>query len=156
MKATTTFQRRIDMGKVKAIQHRDEEKIGFTEPYPAIQFSGSYNDIIDIIGMIGVENLDFPKELVEYWNQNGKFSDHILEKYCDKESNFALPGKLNKEAYPPEKLVIHPRDWVVLKTDLLNNFYVDVVDHRHVMANYEIVDWHKDTSTKKNNKKAER
>ena len=140
------------MGKVKAIQHRDEEKIGFTEPYPAIQFSGSYNDIIDIIGMIGIENLDFPKELVEYWNQNGKFSDHILEKYCDKESNFTLPGKLNKEAYPPEKLVIHPRDWVVLKTDLLNNFYVDVVDHRHVMANYEIVNWHKDTSTKKDKK----
>ena len=156
MKATTTFQRRIDMSKVKAIQHRDEEKIGFTEPYPAIQFSGSYNDIIDIIGMIGVENLDFPKELVEYWNQNGKFSDHILEKYCDKESNFTLPGKLNKEAYPPEKLVIRPRDWVVLKTDLLNNFYVDVVDHRHVMANYEVVDWHKDTSTKSKNKKSER
>jgi hypothetical protein len=144
------------MSKVKAIQHRDEEKIGFTEPYPAIQFSGSYNDIIDIIGMIGVENLDFPKELVEYWNQNGKFSDHILEKYCDKESNFTLPGKLNKEAYPPEKLVIRPRDWVVLKTDLLNNFYVDVVDHRHVMANYEVVDWHKDTSTKSKNKKSER
>ena len=37
------------MSKVKAIQHRDKERIGFTEPYPAIQFSGSYNDIIDII-----------------------------------------------------------------------------------------------------------
>lgn len=131
------------MSKVKAIQHRDEEKIGFTEPYPAIQFSGSYNDIIDIIGMIGVENLDFPKPLVAYWNENGKFSDEILEKYCTKDSIFTLPGKLNKETYPPQKLVIHPRDWVVLKTDLLNNFYIDVVDHRHVMANYEIVDWHK-------------
>ena len=131
------------MSKVKAIQHRDEEKIGFTEPYPAIQFTGSYNDIIDIIGMIGVENLDFPKPLVAYWNENGKFSDEILEKYCTSDSTFTLPGKLNKEAYPPMKLVIHPRDWVVLKTDLLNNFYVDVVDHRHLMANYEIVDWHK-------------
>ena len=131
------------MGKVKAIQHRDEEKIGFTEPYPAIQFTGSYNDIIDIIGMIGVENLDFPKPLVAYWKENGKFSDEILEKYCTKESVFTLPGKLNKEASPPMKLVIHPRDWVVLKTDLLDNFYVDVVDHRHLMANYEIVDWHK-------------
>lgn len=131
------------MSKVKAIQHRDEEKIGFTEPYPAIQFSGSYNDIIDIIGMIGIENMDFPKPLVAYWNEHGKFSDEILEKYCTNDSVFTIPGKLNQEAYPPQKLVIHPRDWVVLKTDLLNNFYVDVVDHRHVMANYEIVDWHK-------------
>ena len=131
------------MSKVKAIQQRDEEKIGFTEPYPAIQFSGSYNDILDIIGMIGVENLDFPKPLVTYWNENGKFSDEILEKYCTRDSVFTLPGKLNKESYPPPKLVIHPRDWVVLKADLLNNFYVDVVDHRHLMANYEIVDWHK-------------
>lgn len=131
------------MGKVKAIQHRDEEKIGFTEPYPAIQFSGSYNDIIDIIGMIGVENLDFPKQLVAYWDENGKFSDEILRKYCTEDSIFTLPGKLNEEAYPPPKMVIHPRDWVILKTDLLNNFYVDVVDHRHVMSNYEVVDWHK-------------
>ena len=131
------------MGKVKAIQHRDESRIGFTEPYPAIQFTGSYNDIIDIIGMIGVENLDFPKPLVAYWNENGKFSDEILEKYCTKDSVFTLPGKLDKEVYPPMKLTIHPRDWVVIKADLLNNFYVDVVDHRHIMANYEIVDWHK-------------
>ena len=150
MRTTTTFQRRHDMGKVKAIQHRDKERIGFTEPYPAIQFSGSYNDIIDIIGMIGIENLDFPKQLVEYWNKNGKFSDQILEKFCDKNSNFILPGKLNKESYPPQELVIHPRDWVVLKTDLLNNFYVDVVDHRHIMSNYEVVDWHKgERKTKK-------
>ena len=131
------------MSKVKAIQHRDAEKIGFTEPYPAIQFSGSYNDIIDIIGMIGVENLDFPKPLVGYWNSHGKFSDEILEKYCTRDSVFTLPGKLNEEAYPPQKLVIHPRDWVVIKADLLNNFYVDVVDHRHIMTNYEIVNWHK-------------
>ncbi len=131
------------MGKVKAIQHRDKERIGFTEPYPAIQFSGSYNDIIDIIGMIGIENLDFPKSEVEYWKVNGKFSNEILERYCNKDSVFTLPGKLNKEVYPPEKLVIRPRDWVVIKTDLLNNFYVDVVDHRHLMSNYEIIDWHK-------------
>ena len=127
------------MSKVKAIQHREKERIGFTEPYPAIQFSGSYNDIIDIIGMIGIENLDFPKNEVAYWNENGRFSDKILEHYCTKDSVFTLPGKLNKEAYPPEKLVIHPRDWVVIKADLLNNFYVDVVDHRHLMSNYEIV-----------------
>ena len=131
------------MSKVKAIQHRDPEKIGFTEPYPAIQFSGSYNDIIDIIGMIGIENLDFPKNDVEYWKVNGTFCDKILERYCTKDSVFTLPGKLNKEVYPPEKLVIHPRDWVVIKADLLNNFYVDVVDHRHLMSNYEIIDWHK-------------
>ena len=62
---------------------------------------------------------------------------------------------MNKEAYPPEKLVIRPRDWVVLKTDLLDNFYVDVVDNRHLVANYEVVDWHKDEN-KKHNKKAER
>lgn len=131
------------MSKVKAIQHRDAEKIGFTEPYPAIQFTGSYNDILDIIGMIGVENLDFPKPLVEYWKENGKFSDEILEKYCTKDSVFTIPGKLNKEFYPPQKIVIHPKDWVVIKADLLNNFYVDVVDHKHIMANYEIVDFHK-------------
>ena len=131
------------MGKVKAIQHREKERIGFTEPYPAIQFSGSYNDIIDIIGMIGIGNLDFPKDEVAYWNENGKFSDKILERYCTKDSVFTLPGKLNKETYPPEKLVIHPRDWVVLKADLLNNFYIDVVDHRHLISNYEIINWHK-------------
>lgn len=131
------------MGKVKAIQHRDADKIGFTEPYPAIQFTGSYNDILDIIGMIGVENLDFPKPLVAYWKENGKFSDEILEKYCTKDSVFTIPGKLNKEFYPPQKIVIHPKDWVVIKADLLNNFYVDVVDHKHIMANYEIVDFHK-------------
>ena len=131
------------MSKVKAIQHRDADKIGFTEPYPAIQFTGSYNDIIDIIGMIGVENLDFPKPLVAYWKENGKFSDEILEKYCTKDSVFTIPGKLNKEFYPPQKIVIHPKDWVVIKADLLNNFYVDVVDHKHIMANYEIVDFHK-------------
>ena len=90
------------MSKVKAIQHRDKERIGFTEPYPAIQFSGSYNDIIDIIGMIGIENLDFPKDEVKYWNENDKFSDEILERYCTKDSVFTLPGKLNKEVYPPE------------------------------------------------------
>ena len=140
------------MSKVKALQHRDEEKIGFTEPYPAIQFSGSYNDIIDIIGMIGIENLDFPKNEVQYWNENGKFSDEILERYCTKDSVFTIPGKLNKEAYPPQKLVIRPRDWVVLKADLLNNFYVDVVDHRHIVSNYEIVNWHKNEE-KKNSKK---
>lgn len=127
------------MSKVKAIQHREHERIGFTEPYPAIQFTGSYNDIIDIIGLIGVENLDFPKPLVEYWREHGKFSDEILEKYCTRDSVFTLPGKLNDEVYPPQKLVIHPRDWVVIKADLLNNFYVDVVDHRHIMTNYEIV-----------------
>lgn len=132
------------MGKVKAIQHREKERIGFTEPYPAIQFSGSYNDIIDIIGLIGIENLDFPKEDVKYWNENDKLSDRILERYCTKDSVFTLPGKLNKETYPPEKIVIHPRDWVVIKADLLNNFYVDVVDNRHLMSNYEIVNWHKD------------
>ena len=131
------------MSKVKAIQHRDADKIGFTEPYPAIQFTGSYNDILDIIGMIGVENLDFPKPLVAYWKENGKFSDEILEKYCTKDSVFTIPGKLNKEFYPPQKIVIHPKDWVVIKADLLNNFYVDVVDHKHIMANYEIVDFHK-------------
>ena len=131
------------MSKVKAIQHRDADKIGFTEPYPAIQFTGSYNDMLDIIGMIGVENLDFPKPLVAYWKENGKFSDEILEKYCTKDSVFTIPGKLNKEFYPPQKIVIHPKDWVVIKADLLNNFYVDVVDHKHIMANYEIVDFHK-------------
>ena len=131
------------MSKVKAIQHRDKERIGFTEPYPAIQFTGSYNDIIDIIGLIGIENLDFPKNEVAYWNENGKFSDQILGRYCNRDSVFTLPGKLNKGVYPPEKLVIQPRDWVVIKADLLNNFYVDVVDHRHLMSNYEIVDWHK-------------
>ncbi len=143
MRTTTTFQRRIDMGKVKAIQHRDKDKIGYTEPYPAIQFTGSYNDIIDMIGMIGIENLDFPKPLMAYWNEHGKFSDEILEKFCTRDSVFTLPGKLNKESYPPEKLVIHPRDWVVMKTDIGGDFYVDVIDHRHLMANYEIVDWHR-------------
>lgn len=127
------------MSKVKAIQHRNKDKIDFTEPYPAIQFWGSYNDIIDIIGLIGIENIDFPKEEKELWNEMGKFPDDILEAYCDKNSNFTLPGKLNKESYPPEKLVIHPRDWVVIKADLLNNFYVDVIDHKRMMANYEIV-----------------
>ena len=76
------------MGKVKAIQHRDKERIGFTEPYPAIQFTGNYNDIIDIIGMIGIENLDFPKDEVKQWNEDGKFSDKILERYCTKDSVF--------------------------------------------------------------------
>ena len=74
------------MSKVKAIQHRDKDKIGFTEPYPAIQFTGSYNDIIDIIGLIGIENLDFPKNEAKLWNEIGKFPDDVLEKYCDKNS----------------------------------------------------------------------
>ena len=131
------------MSKVKAIQHREKDKIGFTEPYPAIQFTGSYNDIIDIIGLIGIENLDFPKNEVELWNLMGKFPDDILEAYCDKNSNFTLPGKLNTETYPPEKLVIHPKDWVVIKADLLNNFYVDVIDQKHLITNYEFIDFHK-------------
>lgn len=136
------------MSKVKAIQHREKDKIGFTEPYPAIQFTGSYNDIIDIIGLIGIENLDFPKNEVELWNLMGKFPDDILEAYCDKNSNFTLPGKLNTETYPPEKLVIHPKDWVVIKADLLNNFYVDVIDQKHLITNYEFIDFHK--KSKKN------
>ena len=131
------------MSKVKAIQHRDKDKVGFTEPYPAIQFTGSYNDIIDIIGLIGIENLDFPKNEAKLWNEIGKFPDNVLEKYCDKNSNFTLPGKLNNESYPPEKLVIHPRDWVVIKADLLNNFYVDVIDHKHITTNYVFIDYHK-------------
>ena len=131
------------MSKVKAIQHKEKDKIGFTEPYPAIQFTGSYNDIIDIIGLIGIENLDFPKNEVELWNLMGKFPDDILEAYCDKNSNFTLPGKLNTETYPPEKLVIHPKDWVVIKADLLNNFYVDVIDQKHLITNYEFIDFHK-------------
>ena len=137
------------MSKVKAIQHREKDSIGFTEPYPAIQFTGSYNDIIDIIGLIGIENLDFPKNEVELWNLMGKFPDDILEAYCDKNSNFTLPGKLNTETYPPEKLVIHPKDWVVIKADLLNNFYVDVIDQKHLITNYEFIDFHK--KSKKNN-----
>lgn len=141
------------MSKVKAIQHRDADKIGFTEPYPAIQFTGSYNDILDIIGMIGIENLDFPKPLVAYWKENGKFSDEILEKYCTKDSVFTLPGKLNKEVYPPQKLVIKPKDWVIIKADLLNNFYVDVVEHGHLVKNYEIVDWHKNLKVLEKNEK---
>ena len=136
------------MSKVKAIQHREKDKIGFTEPYPAIQFTGSYNDIIDIIGLIGIENLDFPKNEVELWNLMGKLPDDILEAYCDKNSNFTLPGKLNTETYPPEKLVIHPKDWVVIKADLLNNFYVDVIDQKHLITNYEFIDFHK--KSKKN------
>ena len=128
------------MSKVKAIQHRDKDKVGFTEPYPAIQFTGSYNDII---GLIGIENLDFPKNEAKLWNEIGKFPDNVLEKYCDKNSNFTLPGKLNNESYPPEKLVIHPRDWVVIKADLLNNFYVDVIDHKHITTNYVFIDYHK-------------
>ena len=136
------------MSKVKAIQHREKDSIGFTEPYPAIQFTGSYNDIIDIIGLIGIENLDFPKNEVELWNLMGKFPDDILEAYCDKNSNFTLPGKLNTETYPPEKLVIHPKDWVVIKADLLNNFYVDVIDQKHLTTNYEFIDFHK--KSKKN------
>ena len=136
------------MSKVKAIQHREKDKIGFTEPYPAIQFTGSYNDIIDIIGLIGIENLDFPKNEVELWNLMGKFPDDILEAYCDKNSNFTLPGKLNTETYPPEKLVIHPKEWVVIKADLLNNFYVDVIDQKHLITNYEFIDFHK--KSKKN------
>ena len=136
------------MSKVKAIQHREKDSIGFTEPYPAIQFTGSYNDIIDIIGLIGIENLDFPKNEVELWNLMGKFPDDILEAYCDKNSNFTLPGKLNTETYPPEKLVIHPKDWVVIKADLLNNFYVDVIDQKHLITNYEFIDFHK--KSKKN------
>ena len=136
------------MSKVKAIQHREKDSIGFTEPYPAIQFTGSYNDIIDIIGLIGIENLDFPKNEVELWNLMGKFPDDILEAYCDKNSNFTLPGKLNTETYPPENLVIHPKDWVVIKADLLNNFYVDVIDQKHLITNYEFIDFHK--KSKKN------
>ena len=62
------------MSKVKAIQHRDKERIGFTEPYPAIQFSGSYNDIIDIIGMIGIENLD-TGEFIELYRLFVNFLD---------------------------------------------------------------------------------
>ena len=131
------------MSKVKAIQHKEKEDIGFTEPYPAIQFTGSYNDIIDIIGIIGIENLDFPKNDVNEWNTIGKFTDATLEKYCDRNSNFTLPGKLNTETYPPEKLVIHPKDWVVIKADLLNNFYVDVIDQKHLITNYEFIDFHK-------------
>ena len=131
------------MSKVKAIQHKEKEDIGFTEPYPAIQFTGSYNDIIDIIGLIGIENLDFPKNDVNEWNTIGKFTDATLEKYCDRNSNFTLPGKLNTETYPPEKIVIHPRDWVVIKADLLNNFYVDVIDQKHLITNYEFIDFHK-------------
>ena len=137
------------MSKVKAIQHREKDSIGFTEPYPAIQFTGSYNDIIDIIGLIGIENLDFPKNDVNEWNTLGKFTDATLEKYCDKNSNFTLPGKLNIETYPPEKIVIHPKDWVVIKADLLNNFYVDVIDQKHLITNYEFIDFHK--KSKKNN-----
>ena len=129
------------MSKVKAVQHRDSDKVGFTEPYPAIQFTGSYNDIIDIIGLIGIENLDFPKSDVKYWNENGTFSDKILEKYCTRDSVFTLPGKLNKEVYPPPKMVINPRDWVVLKSDIKDDFFVDVVEHKHLMANYEIINW---------------
>ena len=136
------------MSKVKAIQHREKDSIGFTEPYPAIQFTGSYNDIIDIIGLIGIENLDFPKNDVNEWNTLGKFTDATLEKYCDKNSNFTLPGKLNIETYPPEKIVIHPKDWVVIKADLLNNFYVDVIDQKHLITNYEFIDFHK--KSKKN------
>ena len=136
------------MSKVKAIQHREKDSIGFTEPYPAIQFTGSYNDIIDIIGLIGIENLDFPKNDVNEWNTIGKFTDATLEKQCDKNSNFTLPGKLNTETYPPEKLVIHPKDWVVIKADLLNNFYVDVIDQKHLITNYEFIDFHK--KSKKN------
>lgn len=136
------------MSKVKAIQHREKDSIGFTEPYPAIQFTGSYNDIIDIIGLIGIENLDFPKNDVNEWNTLGKFTDATLEKYCDKNSNFTLPGKLNTETYPPENLVIHPKDWVVIKADLLNNFYVDVIDQKHLITNYEFIDFHK--KSKKN------
>ena len=136
------------MSKVKAIQHREKDSIGITEPYPAIQFTGSYNDIIDIIGLIGIENLDFPKNDVNEWNTLGKFTDATLEKYCDKNSNFTLPGKLNTETYPPEKLVIHPKDWVVIKADLLNNFYVDVIDQKHLITNYEFIDFHK--KSKKN------
>ena len=136
------------MSKVKAIQHKEKEDIGFTEPYPAIQFTGSYNDIIDIIGLIGIENLDFPKNDVNEWNTIGKFTDATLEKYCDRNSNCTLPGKLNTETYPPEKIVIHPRDWVVIKADLLNNFYVDVIDQKHLITNYEFIDFHK--KSKKN------
>ena len=136
------------MSKVKAIQHREKDSIGFTEPYPAIQFTGSYNDIIDIIGLIGIENLDFPKNDVNEWNTLGKFTDATLEKYCDKNSNFTRPGKLNTETYPPEELVIHPKDWVVIKADLLNNFYVDVIDQKHLITNYEFIDFHK--KSKKN------
>ena len=136
------------MSKVKAIQHREKDSIGFTEPYPAIQFTGSYNDIIDIIGLIGIENLDFPKNDVNEWNTLGKFTDATLEKYCDKNSNFTLPGTLNTETYPPEKLVIHPKDWVVIKADLLNNCYVDVIDQKHLITNYEFIDFHK--KSKKN------
>lgn len=136
------------MSKVKAIQHRNKDNIGFTEPYPAIQFTGSYNDIIDIIGLIGIENLDFPKEEVELWNVMGKFPDDILEAYCTRDSVFTLPGKINNEVYPPEKIVIHPRDWVVIKANLLNNFYVDVIDNKKCVANYELVDFNK-SSTKK-------
>ena len=131
------------MSKVKAIQHREKDSIGFTEPYTAIQLTGSYNDIIDIIGLIGIENLDFPKNDGNEWNTLGKFTDATLEKYCDKNSNFTLPGKLNTETYPPEKLVIHPKDWVVIKADLLNNFYVDVIDQKHLITNYEFIDFHK-------------
>jgi hypothetical protein len=131
------------MGKVKAIQHKDRDRIGFTEPYPAIQFTGSYNDIIDIVGMVGIEHMDFPKEDVKEWKRLGKFSDATLRKYCTKDSVFTLPGVLNKEVYPPEKLVIRPRDWAVIKADLKGDFYVDVLDNRHIMSYYEIVDWHK-------------
>ena len=136
------------MSKVKAIQHREKDSIGFTEPYPAIQFTGSYNDIIDIIGLIGIENLDFPKNDVNEWNTLGKFTDATPEKYCDKNSNFTLPGQLNTETYPPEKLVSHPKDWVVIKADLLNNFYVDESDQKHINTNYEYIDFH--NKSKKN------
>lgn len=127
------------MGKIKAIQHRDREKIGFTEPYVAIQFTGSYNDIIDFITIAGIDNLDFPKDVKGEWKDTGKLSDKTLEKYCDRQSNFNLPGKLTKETYPPASIEVHPRDWIVLKYDLKNDFFVDVVDNRHLMANYEIL-----------------
>ena len=130
------------MGKVKAIQHKNKDRIGFTEPYPAIHYTGSYNDIIDIIGLIGIENLDFPKEEKELWKEmGGMFPDDILEAYCNRDSVFTLPGKLNGEVYPPEKIVINPRDWVVIKSDLLNNFTVDVIDSKHLIVNYEFIEF---------------
>lgn len=127
------------MSRLKAVRHKDPTKVSFTEPYPAIQFCGSYNEINDIVGMVGVDELDFPPKEVAYWKTHGGFSDDILERYCDENSTFRIPGKVDGEYYPPARIEIRPSNWVVLKSDLRNRTRLDVMEDGQLRSNYDIV-----------------
>jgi len=98
---------------VKAI-NKDASKRTKFEPFAAIHYDGSYSAASNVLGMVGVRNLNLTKD------ETALSMDDLVEKFMDDDSNLHLPEVLENEEERlifNRKLTLHVDSWIVLEVN---------------------------------------